>query len=524
VAGRRGALLASLRTDDRRNLGRGGLGASLGAKRLVAVAVAGDLASKAADPRRFDFFVYEAAKLVEANPVTSQALPRFGTAVLMQLVNAAGALPVRNFSASSWAQVDAICGETVADTAAVGRTGCFGCRIRCTPRLGVRGDGRGGAGAGGRGQGRVEGAARGREGVVGRGLEGPEYETLWAFGAACGVSDLDAICEANLVCAEYGLDTISSGATVAAAMELGERGALARTLHFGDAPRLLELVREMALGRGFGAELADGSARFAARYGRPQTAMHVKGLELPGYDPRGMVGQGLAYATSNRGACHLRGNMLGPEVLGIPKLIDRREPVGKAGILVNLQHLAAIFDSACLCKFAGFAFGEEIVARLVTAWLGLSLSTQEILRVGERIWNLERLWNLAAGFTAADDTLPARLLPAGARRAGSSQNASDGGARPGGSVPLAPMLAEYYRARGWDEEGRPGPDKLDRLGLGPLHERLSAQAVERDRALGWQGWRPEAEDHLPRSGPRSGDPRPAPGPSKKSEDRHLRAV
>ena len=425
VAGRRGALLGSLRTDDHRNLGRGGLGAALAAKKVFAVAVAGDRVLGLADPELFGFLVYEAQKQLSANPVTSRALPGFGTAVLMQLVNQAGALPIRNYREAGWDKAEALSGETVRESLADGRKGCFGCRIRCTARVGSG--------------------------------EGPEYETLWALGADCGVDDLAAVQAANRWCGELGLDTISAGASIACAMELGEQGSLARLLHFGDGARMVELVQEMGEGRGFGAELADGSARLAARYGYPELAMHVKGLEMPGYDPRAMQGQGLAYATSNRGACHLRGNMLGPEILGIPKLVDRFATRGKSGLLINLQHLAAVFDSACTCKFAGFAYGEEVLARLLAAATGVPLSAQDLLRAGERTWTLERLWNLAAGFTRADDTLPPRLL---------TEPVPEGPAA-GRVVELAPMLDEYYRARGWDAQGVPSQRKLVVAGREP---------------------------------------------------------
>ena len=373
-----------------------------------------------ADPDRFSFLVYEAEKQVCANPVTSRALPEFGTAVLMQLVHQAGALPALNYRTAGWPGVGRISGEAVRDELAAGRKGCFACRIRCTPRL-----------------------ARPRDGGGGPGAAGPEYETLWALGADVGVDDLGAIQEANRLCGEYGLDTISVGATIACAMELSEQGVLGRVLRFGDADCLLGLVREMGTGLGLGAELAEGSARFGARYGHPDAAMHVKGLELPAYDPRGMHGQGLAYATSNRGACHLRGNMLGPEILGIPKMVDRFSSVGKSGILLNLQHLSAVFDSASICKFAGLAFGEEVLARLIAAATGEGLGAQDLLRSGESIWNLERLWNNAAGFSRHDDSLPRRVL---------SEPHKEGPSA-GRTVDLQPMLDEYYRARGWDARG-----------------------------------------------------------------------
>jgi len=454
-AGRSGSLLGSLRTDDRRNLGRGGLGAVLGRKRIFAVAVAGSALPPPAQPELLSFLKYEAEKQLDANPVTSRALPEFGTAVLVNLVNQVGALPVKNFTASAWDKVELVSGEALRAGPASGRKGCFGCKIRCTRRVAKE-------------QG---------------GGEGPEYESIWAMGPACGVSDISVILEANRLCGEYGLDTISTGATIACAMELAEVGVLGRDLHFGDGARLLEIVREMGENRGFGAELADGSARFALRYGHGEMSMHVKGLELPAYDPRGMQGQGLAYATSNRGGCHLRGNMLGPEVLGIPKLVDRFSVEGKAGLLINLQHLSAVFDSACMCKFAGLAFGEEILARMIGAVTGVDLAAQDLLRCGERTWNLEKMWNLAAGFTRDDDTLPLRLL---------EEPVSEGPAA-GRVVDLEPMLAEYYRARGWGADGVPEEAKIASLELGGQvralgfsEGRLRAQDASLPPSQGWR--------------------------------------
>ncbi|HMK93211.1 MAG TPA: aldehyde ferredoxin oxidoreductase C-terminal domain-containing protein, partial [Thermoleophilia bacterium] len=187
-------------------------------------------------------------------------------------------------------------------------------------------------------------------------------------------------------------------------------------------------------------------------------AMQVKGLELPAYDPRGMKGQGLAFATSNRGGCHLRANMLNPEVLGIPKMIDRFATLGKAGLLINLQNLSAVLDSLSLCKFTAFAMKEDYYARLLSAATGETVEPQELLRVGERIWNAERLFNLAAGFGRADDTLPPRLL----------HEPVVAGPSKGETVDLEPMLDEYYLSRGWDERGRPSERKLRSLGLDRL--------------------------------------------------------
>ena len=267
--------------------------------------------------------------------------------------------------------------------------------------------------------------------------------------------------EANHACNRLCLDTITMGATIACAMELTERGILPDGPRFGDAAALLELVSATALRRGLGDELAEGSRRFAARHGRPELAMQVKGLELPAFDPRGLSGQGLAFATSNRGACHSRANMLGLEVLGVPELLDRFAVHGKAGPLIRLQNLNAVLDSLLQCKFAAYVLNEGHFSRMLSAVTGESVETQQLLRVGERIWNLERLFNLRAGFTHADDTLPRRML---------SEPVTEGPSK-GHVVDLPPMLREFYACRGWDAEGAPTPQTLDDLGIAvPLGE------------------------------------------------------
>ena len=186
--------------------------------------------------------------------------------------------------------------------------------------------------------------------------------------------------------------------------------------------------------------------------------MSVKRMELPAYDPRGMKAQGLAYATSNRGGCHLRANMLGPEILGVPKMVDRFATLGKAGLLINLQNLNAVLDSLSVCKFTAFAMKEDYYARLLSAVWGETVEPQELLLLGERIWTAERLFNMAAGFGREDDSLPPRLL----------HEPVPAGPSAGQVVDLAPMLDEYYISRAWDEAGRPSAAKLEKLGLAAL--------------------------------------------------------
>jgi len=430
-AGENQVRIAAIMNDKERALARGGAGAVMGSKNLKAIVVEGKEKNQPADKDQFKFMLYETGKLLKASPLTSQALPEFGTAVVMNVVNEIGALPTRNFQQSQFAGADKISGEEITDTILVKNQACWACPITCT---------------------RITKTSSGKEG------EGPEFESAWAFGAQCGIDDLDAITEANYLCNDMGLDTISMGNTIGCAMELAEKGLIDRDLGFGQADKLLELIRDTAYRKGIGDELAEGSYRMAAQYGAPELSMSVKKLELPAYDPRGMQGQGLVYATSNRGACHETGNMLGPEVLSLPRLIDRFATQGKAGIVSVHQNSAAVIDSLVYCKFANMAVAEEFFARTLTAVTGEQFTADDLMMVGERVWTLERLYNLREGFTKDDDTLPDRLLnePVAA------------GPSEGFVANLPPMLEEYYAFRGWDKNGVPTEAKLKELGLDNL--------------------------------------------------------
>ncbi len=422
--------IAAIMNDGQRSLARGGPGAVMGSKNLKAIVVEGKVRPEIVDQELFKFMLYETRKLLRQSPLTSQALPEFGTPVMMNIVNVAGALPTRNAQLSQFEYAEDISGEALTDRYLVKTANCWACPIGCTRITRTE---------------KVEG-------------EGPEFETSWAFGAACGNRDLAAIIEANALCNDLGMDTISAGSTIACAMELAECGLLDTDLRFGRADMFPQLLEEMAARTGLGALLADGSRCLAAHCGAPDLSMSVKGMEMPAYDPRGMQGQGLLYATSNRGACHMRGNMLGLEVLGLPKLIDRFQVQGKSGYVILHQNTSAMIDSLVICKFTNMGVAEEYFARVLTAVTGLEYSTRDLIRVGERVYNLERLYNLREGFTRADDTLPRRML---------EEPVADGPAR-GWVSHLEPMLEEYYRARGWDANGVPKPAKLAELNLQEL--------------------------------------------------------
>jgi aldehyde:ferredoxin oxidoreductase len=290
---------------------------------------------------------------------------------------------------------------------------------------------------------------------------GLEYEAAWALGSNTGVDDLDALTYANFICNEQGMDPISFGATVSAAMELFEVGAITTRetggieFRFGSAEALVKAAELTGSAEGFGKELGLGSKRLCEKYGHPEFHMGVKGQEFPAYDSRGIQGMGLTYATSNRGACHLRSYTVASEVLGIPEKTDPLSTDGKAGLVKAFQDATAAFDAAGICIFTSFAWSLQDVAPQVDAAIDGGWSVERMVETGERIWNLERQFNLAAGFTAKDDTLPKRLL---------SEPAKTGPAK-GLVNGLPKMLPEYYALRGWTPEGVPTNETLERLAL-----------------------------------------------------------
>lgn len=432
-AGENLSRIAAVMNDRWRAAGRSGVGAVMGAKNLKAIVVRGSGKVAAADPGRYKEVISTALKKIRENGVTGEGLPAYGTAILVNIINENGIYPTRNFQEGVFDEAEATSGETLAAKYLKKKDPCFRCPIACGRYCAVDG---------------IEGG-------------GPEYETVWAYGADCGVSDLPSIIKANFVCNEMGLDTISAGATIAAAMELYQRGFISPTevdgpeLSWGSGEAIIEWTRKMGLAEGFGAKLALGSARLCELYGAPELAMAVKKLELPAYDPRGVMGHGLQYATSNRGGCHVRGYMIAPEILGSPEPLDRFSLEGKAEWTKIFQDLTAVIDSLGLCLFTSFALGAQDYADLYNAATGESLTTEELLACGERIYNNERLFNLQEGYSAADDTLPRRLL----------EDPMPGGPTKGYVHPLDKMLPHYYEIRGWDSVGIPTAQKKQALGL-----------------------------------------------------------
>jgi len=426
--------------DMHRAAGRSGVGAVMGSKNLKAVTVRGTGSVTCADHEAFLAAVMDARHKIQAHPVGGTGFRLYGSQILMNIINQVGGSPTRNWQDAFFPNADKVSGETLAANQLQRPKGCFSCIISC---------------------GRVTKVTNPK--YKGEG-EGPEYETAWGFGGDCGVDNFDAGIKANYYCNEYGMDTISMGSTVACAFELYEKGFInlqdtgGIALNWGDGDAMLEMVRLTGVGEGFGKKLGQGSYRLAESYGHPELSMTVKKQEMPAYDGRAIQGVGLNYATSNRGGCHMRGYTIETEVLGNPVFgpkMDQHTIDGKPQMCINWQNLTAALDATGACQFTTFGIASAELAAMLGPLTGIEYSADDFLKCGDRIWNLERLFNLKAGFTAKDDTLPPRLLKEPIKTGPSK-----------GKVSLLPeMLPEYYRLRGWDENGVPTAEKLQELGL-----------------------------------------------------------
>ncbi len=452
-SGENGVLFACIVNDLHRAAGRSGVGAVAGSKNLKAIAVRGTKGvGNIHNPKEFMKVTKEKKKILHDHPVTGQGLPTYGTQVLMNVINETGALPTRNgrevqFEGASRIGAEAMLEKRPTDgkSQLVTNQACFGCTIAC---------------------GRISKIDETHFSVVNKpeywgATGGLEYEAAWALGAATGINDIEALQYANMLCNEDGYDPISFGATVGAAMELYELGLITKEktggieLKFGSADALCKLAELTARGEGFGKEIGLGSKRLCANYGKPELSMSVKGQEFPAYDPRGIQGMGLTYATSNRGACHLRSYTVASEILGIPVKTDPLVTDGKPELVKAFQDATAAFDSAGICVFTTFAWTVADLAPQVAAACGDEFTLENMNLIGERIWNMERDFNNKAGFTRKDDDLPPRLKTEAAKT-GPAKGLVSG---------IDKMVPEYYQARGWDTEGRLTAETRSRLGL-----------------------------------------------------------
>ncbi len=445
--GERMAKIAGLFTDGKegRTAARCGLGAVAGSKKVKAIAVFGTKAPELAHP---DELKMKIKGRIPGVVERTKGFATFGTPGLVIPCEQLGDFPVKNWTGGSWEEgAQAISGPKLKETFLTGRFFCAGCAIGCGRRV------------------KVEGGSYGN--VYGA---GPEYETLGLFGGSCLINDLEAICYANELCNRYGLDSIEVGNLIGFSMEAFEKGVIGtedtggREIRFGDPGALIGLIKEMGSGQGFGAVLAEGFPALSDRYGAMvrEMGMTVKGLSFPAHEPRAYNSIAVGYATANRGACHLEAmshsferNLTMPD-LGINESLDRFSSAGKGELVAKTQNLMAVFDSLAVCKFL---MNGGITPSILAEWLSLATGwewdIEQLLLIGERIFNQKRLFNVRCGVSRKDDTLPVRILKQARGSGGAAANVP----------PLQEMLDEYYACRGWDREGIPTLIKLTELGL-----------------------------------------------------------
>jgi aldehyde:ferredoxin oxidoreductase len=439
---------ACVMNDKHRAAGRSGVGAVMGSKNLKAIAVRGTKGVDIAKPAEFFRALWGQHHKMHIND-GRKGMTELGTSPTIDLINAFGGLPTRNFAEGQFEHAENLNGNTIKDTRLIRNKACFACTIACGRVTHLPGDAAG--------KFMVNTHPRNWN-IAG---EGPEYENAWSLGAAVGVGDLDAVLKANWLCNDLGMDPISMGATLAAAMELYERGIISdkktkMPLKFGSGDALVRMTEATGYREGFGDVLAEGSARMGKKFKHPEVFMGVKGQEFPAYDPRGFQGMGVAYATCNRGACHLRAWTPAVEAFGI---MPPHSTEGKSGWVISEQNKSTAHDNTGVCLFVAFAGADhkDLVA-LTSCATGVDFTEEDYLRAGERTWNLEKLWNLRAGLRAKHDNLPERLLKEGHKSGPSA----------GVTVHLDVMLPEYYKLRGWSKSGKPSKRKLKSLGLAEM--------------------------------------------------------
>jgi len=437
-AGERLSRFAAWLNEDDRAFGRGGTGAVGGSKRLKAIVIqAAVKKSQVGDPAAWKTARRHALDAIrDEKRITSPrkgGLSIYGTNLLMNVASAIGALPTRNSQVTSFGERAAsISGEYVAENLLVGNPTCHACPVACKKEVEVK-----------------DGPYRGVR------MESVEYESAWALGANCDNADARSIAKLIDQCNDWGLDPIELGNVFSVYMECTEKGFVeGEGLAWGDHAAMVALTDKLALREGIGEVLAEGAAHTAAHFGHPELAMQVKGQAIPAYDPRGLKGMGLGYATSNRGACHLRAYTAAAELGVIGVTADPLGWKGKGDLVKTFQDLAAFSDSLDLCKFSAFAQTAEDYAAQYAAAMGIAFGAEDVLAAGERIYTLERRYNNLAGFGKGSDTLPRRFTTEPSTMGGSKGHVSE----------FDPMLEEYYRARGW-KDGVVPESKLEELGI-----------------------------------------------------------
>jgi aldehyde:ferredoxin oxidoreductase len=450
-----------------RQAARGGPGAVMGAKRLKAIVARGTRLPEVYDKEKLKDIVREWARKVITHP-SSKAYIEYGTPITLELTNKKhGVFPSLNWRRStlSWCPDPSKAHEELglwAPKRRVSKNPCPFCNRVCSQVIEVNVP--------------EEGKVR---------VDGPEYETVYALGANIGICDLDKIAVLNHLADEYGLDTISLGVTIAWAIEALERGDLSPKdlddieLRWGDFEKVVEIIKKIALKEGRVGELLGDGVRAATEAIKKGSsyAIHVKGLELPAYDVRGLKGMALGFAVASRGGDHLTSSAYAVELTGslwIFKNVDPRSTKGKGKLVKVMEDLMAVYDTLGVCKFSRYFYWPEELSEFILATTGLKMRPEEVLKLGERVVNIERLYNIREGLDVSDDTLPPRIL---------REPISDGPCK--GCVvtseELEDMKAEYYRERGWSEvSGKPTKEKVKELGLDEILE-IDLNLIEVER-------------------------------------------
>ncbi len=424
---------------------RTGLGAVMGSKNLKALVAVGGGPVPVADPEGLERSV---KKLLKHITTATEAFSKYGTGGGAEKYEKLGNFPLKNWKQGRWAGVAKVNGVVLHDTVLVGRKGCWRCPIACGRHIKV-----------------TEGPYAGLEGA------GPEYETMGTMGGECLVDDLAAICKANDLCNRYGLDTISTGATVAFAMEAFEKGLITTAdtdgveLTWGNGQALVEIVDKMGRREGIGELMSQGSKAMAEALGHnaSEFAVHVKGLEPSAHDPRRFFSQALSYGTDSRGACHNASwshpyelAMTMPEI-GIKEPQNAYQVEDKAAFTATLQNLMCVQDSALLCRFTqiGKAMNVDNMVEWMSLITGKPWDVESLMKVGDRVFNLKRLCNTRLGVSRKDDFLPPRFMTLNREGEGLTNQLP----------PQGRLLSDYYKYRGWSEEGVPTSQTLSQLGL-----------------------------------------------------------
>lgn len=441
-AGEKGVVFAGI-ISEYRALGRGGAGAVMGSKNLKAIAVRGSKSVSLYAPEPFMVTCREAFNELSNNPDTGGGRQKYGTNVILSLMDETGIHPVRNFQKGKFEGASRVNEETI-ETYYTRHKACFGCPIYCSKIAEVK-------------EGQYKGSF----------TEGPEYENVWAFGANCENTDVAAIIKAEYLCDYYGLDGITTGNVIGFLMECLEKGLMKETdigipLNFGNAESMIDAVHLIGRRQGPGKLWGEGVKKLGDQIsGAQPLAMHVKGLELPAYDPRGSTGMALAYATSDRGGCHLRSWPIGDELLATEDRMDLSSLEFKAELVKTQQDLFCMINCSGMCLFATFAVDLKQITPFLHCATGIEAfaSSDEVMKVGERVNNLVRLFNIREGLTKDLDTLPKRFF---------SESLKEGPCRDR-VVELDQLMEEYYLVRGWDQEGIPREKTLQELSINGGH-------------------------------------------------------